>query len=301
MIYSQLGLSLSYQILFELSFDDLCRFEQQSRPLSNEFWRQKLNYDFPQGVSMLYDTKKLHAYQQFQNLWSYKRRYVFFYIEGCVTASSFRYLFLQTACHRVIWSKQYTLFPALLRYELQCRKLSIGPRENTIFPALLSFELQRRKLSIGHQEIIEYQESLVNKISSPCNLETIWVFYVNHMSKFEALQHIDPRTFLEDCLKYTGALPLDDWNQIAILNTINQTIFFEHGNVETVQRYLHKYDFDYLVNEILNYDPVKYCSLLIRCQRFAEFTLSLNKIDLNNFLLIKLWLIPFVHMKDINF
>ena len=121
------------------------------------------------------------------------------------------------------------------------------------------------------------------------------------MSKFEALQHIDPRTFLEDCLKYTGALPLDDWNQIAILNTINQTIFFEHGNVETVQRYLHKYDFDYLVNEILNYDPVKYCSLLIRCQRFAEFTLSLNKIDLNNFLLIKLWLIAFCAYEGYQF
>ena len=162
MIYSQLGLSLSYQILFELSFDDLCRFEQQSRPLSNEFWRQKLNYDFPQGVSMLYDTKKLHAYQQFQNLWSYKRRYVFFYIEGCVTASSFSVSFLTNCLSSSYLVKTiYPLSCIITRYELQCRKLSIGPRENTIFPALLSFELQHEKLSLVGtiKKIIEYSKS----------------------------------------------------------------------------------------------------------------------------------------------
>ena len=109
--------------------------KQQSHPLSNKFRRQKLNYDFPQDISMFYNNKKLYIFQQSEKNWNFRRKYIFFYIEACVTEGSFGYLPLTTAFERIVWSGQYQLLVPFLRFEL--KQTSICCKRTTVKDKIL--------------------------------------------------------------------------------------------------------------------------------------------------------------------
>ena len=297
----KLGTSLSYQILFELSFDDLCRFEQQSHPLSNEFWRQKLNYDFPQGVSMLYDTKKLYIFQQSEKNWNFRRKYIFFYIEACVTEGSFGYLPLTTAFERIVWSGQYQLLVPFLRFELKQRLYAVKEQQSKTKSWEKLSRYQRRKQVLKDRECesmlgaIVMCEQYINNITDPCTLENIWAFFVKYGHEFDSMSPILLNEFIVSCLKYKGDFPTTNWTQMTTIDDIFPSWFLKYGTPECIQRWLNLHDFDtlddLLMNAYFKYDIVECCAALIQHEKLDQLkslltTVCLNPDDIRELLMV---------------